>query len=140
MSCSTRSSKPHLLIFPVIEAGILEPRPHYPCVARCHQCEIPWNYVGNGHKIWEQRAGAVRYGKVALVLLYDRNQQFGGKFEILVFELPDERLRELDQLCDFIQKLIVGEDLAADPFSSRLRSLPNEFPPLGYVQDDVSSS
>ena len=68
---------------------------------------------------------SVRYGKVALVLLYDSNQQFGGKFEILVFELPDERLRELDQLCHFIQKLIVGEDLFRRPLRQPL-ALPAE--------------
>lgn len=55
-----------------------------------------------------------------------------------MFELPDERLRKLHQLCHFVQEFIVSHDLAANPFSGLLRSAPDEFPPLCYVQDNMA--
>ena len=71
------------------------------------------------------------------MFLYYCNQQFGGKFEIFVFELSENRLRELDQFSDFIEKLIVRQDAAADRCSGLFRPLPNEFTPLGHVDNDV---
>ena len=49
-----------------------------------------------------ERPKSLGNGKIALVLLYNCNQELGGKFEIFILELADERLRVFDKLCDFV--------------------------------------
>ncbi len=124
----------HLLIFSVVKPGIFKPGAHHPGIAGRHQLEIPGNGVGHRHKVAQQIALIVGYGKIALVLFDDRNQELGRQLEVFFLEFPHERLRKFDQLRHFIQEFLIFQDLPADGARCCLNAFSDN--PLAFFQID----